>query len=134
MARLLGGSAARQIDEILDLVGLAEWRDERIGHFSQGMRQRLSIGRALLHDPTVLLLDEPFSGLDETGSAVVRELLQRFRSEGRGVILVTHQLDRLSGVATHVGFLIRRALVGPEPVPEDPDGTLIRYTQLLRDD
>jgi heme ABC exporter ATP-binding subunit CcmA len=83
------------VEESLDRVGLKARADDRASGFSRGMRQRLSLARALLHDPELLVLDEPFTGLDAPGC---RDLALRLRAEkekGRAVILATHQLERV---------------------------------------
>ena len=82
----------------LAAVGLNERLDQRVGSFSRGMKQRLAIARAILHRPSILLLDEPFTGLDASASAALHHLLRRFRQEGRTCILVTHRLDEADGL------------------------------------
>ena len=82
----------------LAAVGLNERLDQRVGSFSRGMKQRLAIARAILHRPSILLLDEPFTGLDASASAALHRLLCRFRREGRTCILVTHRLDEAEGL------------------------------------
>ena len=79
-------------------VGLNERLDQRVGSFSRGMKQRLAIARAILHRPSILLLDEPFTGLDASASTALHRLLCRFRQEGRTCILVTHRLDEAEGL------------------------------------
>lgn len=82
----------------LATVGLNERLDQRVGSFSRGMKQRLAIARAILHDPSILLLDEPFTGLDAKASAALHHLVRRLRQEGRTCILVTHRLDEADGL------------------------------------
>lgn len=83
----------------LAAVGLCFQRlDQRVGSFSRGMKQRLAIARAILHGPSILLLDEPFTGLDTRASAALYGFLCRFRQEGRTCILVTHRLDEAEGL------------------------------------
>ena len=82
----------------LAAVGLNERLDQRVGSFSRGMKQRLAIARATLHGPSILLLDEPFTGLDANACAALHRLLRRFRQEGRTCILVTHRLDEAEGL------------------------------------
>lgn len=94
-ARLHGRVPAReQIDAALSRVGLLGVANRRAGTFSRGMAQRLSIARAVVHDPQVLLLDEPFTGLDETASARLSTQLASLRAGGRTLILVTHDPRR----------------------------------------
>lgn len=86
----------------LERVGLAARADEPVRAFSQGMKQRLGLARVLLHDPEVLLLDEPFSGLDAGGARVLEEVLAQLREAGRTVVLVTHDADAAVRLATRL--------------------------------
>ncbi len=81
-----------RLDPALEAVGLADRADLRVTAFSRGMRQRLALARTLLHDPSVVLLDEPFTGLDAHASGVLREALTRLRDGRRTVVMVTHNL------------------------------------------
>ena len=87
-------------------VGLEERAGDPVGTFSRGMVQRLAIARALLHDPEVMLLDEPFSGLDQRAAAALRDLLGRLRAERRTMVLVTHNIDEGLELATHVAIQV----------------------------
>ena len=123
-ARLYGlaephAAAARALEG----VGLAARAGDRAGTFSRGMVQRLAIARALLHDPDVMLLDEPFSGLDQRAAAALRALLGRLRAERRTMVLVTHNLDEGLELATHVAIQVagRFASLAPR------DGDLVAY-------
>jgi len=82
-----------RITEVLDLVGLSDSRNDAVQNFSRGMQQRLSIGRAILHDPMVMFLDEPFTGLDQQGSEDFIKLILQFREQGKTVIMASHQLQ-----------------------------------------
>ena len=115
-ARLWGLRQAGRIDDVLEKLGLVRWKDQRVGTFSRGMTQRLAIARALLHDPDILLLDEPFDGLDDTGVSDVLHVLRDLVGRGRAIVLVTHQFERLAQLATSVGYLVSGSLTGPEPV------------------
>lgn len=90
---------ALRADQLLDEEGLTPVADRRVRTFSRGMAQRLSIARALVQDPPLLLLDEPFTGLDRRAGDRLSERLQRLRSEGRAILLVTHDLLRASEIA-----------------------------------
>jgi heme exporter protein A len=87
-------------------VGLEARASDLVGTFSRGMTQRLAIARALLHDPDVMLLDEPFSGLDQAAAAALRQLLGRLREERRTMVLVTHNIDEGLELATHVAIQV----------------------------
>lgn len=100
--------AVRQerIAELLRQVGLHKRADSLVRTFSRGMQQRLSIARALLHQPDVLLFDEPFTGLDQTAAETLDEILRRSRQQ-RTVIMSTHQLGKLPGLADRALILSR---------------------------
>lgn len=96
--------------EWLERTGLAPVRDGLVREFSRGMRQRLAVARAFLHNPSVLLLDEPFTALDDRAIAVLQGLLAEARAQGRTVILSTHQLREALELATHVALIQRGSL------------------------
>lgn len=83
-----------RITEVLNAVGLNHRRGDVVGSYSRGMQQRLAIARAILHRPDVLLLDEPYTGLDQSAAARLDGLLQAVATEGRTVVLTTHNLAR----------------------------------------
>lgn len=94
-ARLYGASDAdRRAESLLAAVGLAERADDPVRSFSRGMQQRVSLARCLIHEPRVVILDEPFTGLDPHSAATFTETLQTMRSRGRTLLLVTHNLQR----------------------------------------
>jgi heme exporter protein A len=110
--RLYGLSDSRKrADEMLERVGLARVRDGLAREFSRGMRQRLAVGRAFLHDPEVLLLDEPFTALDDRAIAVLQSMIQSMRDRGRTIIMSTHQLREALDLASHVALLQRGQIV-----------------------
>jgi heme exporter protein A len=81
-----------RIAAVLDLIGLSDSRNGAVQNFSRGMQQRLSIGRAIIHDPTIIFLDEPFSGLDQQGSEDFIKLILQFRDQGKTMIMASHDL------------------------------------------
>jgi len=97
--------AEARINELLDQVGLAERRNSLLRILSRGLQQRLSIARALLHRPQVILLDEPFSGLDPTAADEIAGLLSHLRTEGSTVLLSTHDISRGAELADRVLIL-----------------------------
>jgi len=110
--RLYGLSDARKrADEMLERVGLSRVRDGLAREFSRGMRQRLAVGRAFLHDPEVLLLDEPFTALDDRAIAVLQSMIQSMRDRGRTIVMSTHQLREALELASHVALLQRGQIV-----------------------
>ena len=99
------------VAELLELVGLAEKRDEDVGHLSRGMQQRLCLARALVHDPQVLLLDEPASGLDPRARVEMRELLRELSAMGKTIVLSSHILSELAEMCNAVGIIEHGRLV-----------------------
>jgi heme exporter protein A len=99
--------AARRIDEVLDLVGLQPRRADLVRTFSRGMQQRLAIGRAVLHDPEILLLDEPHTGLDQAACEMLDEVLALVTSRGRTVVMTSHDMARASELASRFDILAR---------------------------
>jgi ABC-2 type transport system ATP-binding protein len=107
-ARLHGLDAAtraERIERYLRLFSLWERRDDIAGAFSKGMKQKLAIARALLHDPAVVFLDEPTAALDPEAAFVVREAIERLRSAGRTIVLATHNLDEADRLCDRVAFV-----------------------------
>lgn len=91
--RLYGiDKAEERAEEMLVNMGLQDARHRSVGAYSRGMKQRLTLARALLHEPDLLLLDEPYTGLDQHGSRLFTEVLQGLKEEGRTVLLITHNL------------------------------------------
>ena len=112
------GLGARRVDEVLDLTGLATAARRRAGGYSRGMRQRLGIAGALLGDPPVLLLDEPFNGLDPEGIVWMRGLLTGLAAEGRAVLVSSHLMGELQDVAGHLLVVGRGRVIADTGVPE----------------
>ena len=100
-------NAARRIAEMLERVGLAARRRDLVRTFSRGMQQRLAIGRAVLHDPEVMLFDEPYTGLDQDASAMLDGVLREVAAQGRTVLMTTHDLARGLAVADRALVLSR---------------------------
>lgn len=120
-------------DELLRIVDLYPRRHSRVGHFSRGMRQRLSIARALINDPALLLLDEPFSGLDQYASGILTEQLLELKNRERTVIMVTHNLDHGLAAATKVAILAAGQLVYlADGESIDPHGFEKQYLKYVR--
>ena len=94
-----------RIPEILDLVGLLSRRNDLVRTFSRGMQQRLAIGRAILHNPTILLLDEPHTGLDQAAGEILDRILKEVALEGRTVVMTSHDLIRSAELASRLVLL-----------------------------
>jgi heme exporter protein A len=119
----LAGAKERAM-EGLRRVGLEARAHSLAGTMSRGMVQRLAIARALLHDPAVVLLDEPFTGLDQRAAGSLRDELRRLAAERRTVVLVTHNLDEGLELATHVAIMTNGGFV--EQGARDGDAALYR--------
>jgi ABC-2 type transport system ATP-binding protein len=97
--------ARKRADELLERVGLADKRKVKIHHYSKGMKQRLGIATALMNDPELLLLDEPYSGLDPVGRKQFRELLISLKAQGKTVLMSSHIVPDVEAVCDRVGIL-----------------------------
>jgi heme exporter protein A len=101
--------------EMLELVGLRARRRDLVREFSRGMQQRLAIGRAMLHDPEVLLFDEPYTGLDQDAASMLDELLRRVAGMGRTVLMTSHDIQRAADLATRIDILSRGVIAASFP-------------------
>jgi ABC-2 type transport system ATP-binding protein len=102
---ITGKQRAKLVGDVLELTDLTGKRDALVDSLSRGMQQRLSVARVLLHDPKVLLLDEPASGLDPRARIEIRELLKELRRMGKTIIISSHILHELAELCTTVGIL-----------------------------
>lgn len=98
-------SISNETEEILEKVRMTEWADKKLGKFSKGMRQRISIGLALMDDPNIIILDEPTSGLDPRGMIEIREILNELKRSGLTLMISTHILKEISEMCTHVTMI-----------------------------
>jgi len=112
------GLPARRVDEVLEDAGLAAVAGRKAGGFSLGMRQRLGIAAALVGDPPVLILDEPFNGMDPEGIVWMRGFLRALAAEGRAVLVSSHLMSELEDSATHLVVIGRGRLVADTSVAE----------------
>jgi len=108
-------NAPEKIDHWLQQVELWTFRDARVNQFSRGMRQRLTIARALLHAPSILLLDEPWTALDDRAMDLLSSLLEHAHSENRTVLVSSHQLRETLQIATHLAVIDRGKLIFEGP-------------------
>ena len=117
--------------EWLERTGLDRVKDGLVREFSRGMRQRLAVARAFLHEPSVLLLDEPFTALDDKAIAVLQRLLREGLAAGKTIVMSTHQLREALELASHVALLVRGKVAFHGPcTPEmvsDPGYVYARY-------
>ncbi len=104
-----------QVEKYLKLLGLWDRRDDAVGEFSKGMRQKLAIGRALLHEPRVLFLDEPTAALDPEAARLVHDFIAELKGEGRTIFLCTHNLDEADRLCDRVAVFKTRLRVVDTP-------------------
>lgn len=101
----------RQTDLLLDQLGLSEARDRRMGTYSKGMRQKMALARSMLHDPPVLLLDEPTSAMDPHSAKLVRDAILGLRSHKRAIVICTHNLAVAEALADRVAIIRRGRII-----------------------
>jgi heme exporter protein A len=118
---------AARINEVLDLVGLAARRRDLVRTFSRGMQQRLAIGRAVLHDPDVMLFDEPYTGLDQDASEMLDGLLKNVAARGRTVVMTSHDLARAEDLATRFDILSRGVIAASATRADLNDTNLLAF-------
>lgn len=119
-----------KIEELLELVGLSEYRDDPVNTFSRGMQQRLSVARAIIHDPEILFLDEPYTGLDQHGAEDLKKLLERFKEEGKTIFMTSHDIDRGLELCNRSAILKSGRLVFHEKISKIVKGD---FKQLYND-
>jgi ABC-type multidrug transport system ATPase subunit len=118
--QLYGVNSDEHLAQAMQRVGLDPKLERRVGQYSQGMRQRLSLARAIFHEPRLLLLDEPFSNVDPDSALQIAKLLADMRSSGTTVLLVTHQIGLLTNLADEYLMLSHGQLVDRGPMTSEP--------------
>ncbi|HEY5992267.1 MAG TPA: ABC transporter ATP-binding protein [Candidatus Udaeobacter sp.] len=108
---LRGGKLKNRVNELLDLVGLNKARNRRLGTYSKGMLQRIGLAQALIHDPRLVVLDEPTAGVDPAGSREIRDLILDLKQRGITVLLSSHLLAQAQEICDRVGILADGVLV-----------------------
>ncbi|MCW4049092.1 MAG: ABC transporter ATP-binding protein [Candidatus Bathyarchaeota archaeon] len=118
LARVSRVLARKSIDELLDLVGLSDWKNTKVQAFSRGMRQRLGIAQSLIRDPEILILDEPTQGIDPEGTRDIRELVKELSKErGKTVVLTTHLLHEVDKLCDRVAIMKQGKLIALDTIP-----------------
>jgi heme exporter protein A len=115
-----------RVGAVLEMVGLKARRRDLVRKFSRGMQQRLAIGRSILHDPDILLFDEPHTGLDQEAAAMLDTLLRDVAARGRTVVMTSHNLDRTADLAQRIDILskgviaasVKRTEIDPLELPK----------------
>ncbi len=110
------GARKRTVEAVMELTDLVQLRDRLVAQMSKGMKQRLAIARTLLHDPKVLVLDEPANGLDPRARIEMRELIEELRGLGKTIVLSSHILTELSDMCTSVAILEKGRILAAGPV------------------
>jgi ABC-2 type transport system ATP-binding protein len=108
---LSGKTLATRIDELIELVGLRDARDRRVGGFSKGMLQRIGLAQALIQDPGLVVLDEPTAGVDPAGSHQIRDLILDLKKRGKTVLLTSHLLEQVQEICDRVGIMARGEMI-----------------------
>ncbi|GAG93605.1 unnamed protein product, partial [marine sediment metagenome] len=124
-----GSELSSRIEKLLKLVDLWEWRDSLVSNFSSGMRQRLNLIRALIHDPEIIFLDEPTVGLDPATTVNIREFIAQLSQEGRTIILTTHQMEVAEKLSHRICIIDQGTIIALETLDDlkakvGPDATL----------
>jgi heme exporter protein A len=124
----------KRVAEVLELVGLTARRRDLVRTYSRGMQQRLAIGRAVLHDPDVMLFDEPHTGLDQDASAMLDTVLSEVAARGRTVVMTSHDLARAADLASRFDVISRGVITASVRRDEiEPDNLLAFYRQALQE-
>ncbi len=111
LSGLGGAELEKRVRELLELVGLSEAADRRVGGYSKGMLQRIGLAQALVQDPGLLVLDEPTAGVDPVGSREIRDLILALKARGKTILLCSHLLSQVQEICDRVGILARGQLV-----------------------
>lgn len=130
-ARMIPGLSKERVQEVITLVGLEKVVKEKVGRYSLGMRQRLGIAQALLHKPSVLILDEPTNGLDPAGIKEIRQYIRRLASaEGVAVIISSHLLSEIELMCDRIGIIKNGELVATQSVNDSTDAEQQRLSEI----
>lgn len=115
---LSGKKLTARIDELIDLVGLPDARDRRVGGFSKGMLQRIGLAQALVHDPGLVVLDEPTAGVDPAGSHQIRDLILNLKKRGKTILLTSHLLEQVQEICDRVGIMAHGEMIREGPLED----------------
>jgi sodium transport system ATP-binding protein len=113
-----GPDLERHVDTLIDLLDMRDFADRRAQNFSRGMIRKVVLGMALVHDPPNVILDEPTQGLDVVSTRTVREIIRRFRAEGRCVVMSTHLMDEVGRLCDRVA-IVHRGEILAQGTPEE---------------
>ena len=117
------------VDDVIELVGMTEAANRRVGTYSKGMLQRIGLAQSLVHDPDLVILDEPTAGVDPLGSAAIAEIVRELKHRGKTILLSSHLLAQIEGLCDRVAILHRGKLIREgrieELVEEDDTDSLV---------
>jgi len=128
LARLHGfgrRAAARRTEEVLDQVGMAARADRPLGSYSKGMRQRIKLAQALVHDPHLIVLDEPLGGVDPIGRVELVELFRQLAAQGKAILISSHVLEEMDKLADRILFICHGRILA--------SGTLAQIREMLQE-
>ena len=113
-----GGALENRIDGLLNLLGLTNRKRDRVATYSKGMRQKLALARAFIHDPPILFLDEPTAGLDVMSARTIRKLIRDIAEEKRAIVLSTHNMVEAQQLCTRLVIINKGRIVAEGTVQE----------------
>ncbi|NIP38745.1 MAG: ABC transporter ATP-binding protein [Candidatus Dadabacteria bacterium] len=120
-------------NDLLKTLQLESRADELVTNYSRGMKQRVALGRALIHEPDILFLDEPFSGLDLIGSSIITDILNKLKLKGKTIIMSTHSFDDCADLADRI-LVLNNGEIALETNEVDREGFKNRYLELVTAD
>ena len=128
---VLRGGLDDAVDSVIGLVGLAEAADRRVGTYSKGMLQRIGLAQAIVHDPQLVILDEPTAGVDPIGAAAIADIVRELKRRGKTILLSSHLLAQIEGLCDRVAILHRGRLVREGRIEDlvqekDADALIVR--------
>lgn len=128
MSGLRGDEKGAQVESVLELVGMREAAERRVGSYSKGMLQRIGLAQALVHDPQLVILDEPTAGVDPMGTVAIAEIIKRLKAEGKTILISSHLLSQMEGLCDRVAILHRGRLMCEGSVSELlNDGSVMNF-------
>jgi ABC-2 type transport system ATP-binding protein len=110
--------AKERVAGLIELVGLTEWQDKKVEHYSRGMKQRLGLAQSLIRDPDLLFFDEPTLGIDPEGTRQMRGLIRRLAGDGKSILICSHLLNEVSRVCERVAIMRRGKIIAMGTLPE----------------
>lgn len=113
-----GQEIERRINELSHMLDMTHYIDKRVGKFSRGMKQKVSIARAIVHNPNVMLFDEPTTGLDVTSARIVHDFIETCRREGKAIVFSSHTMSEVEKLCDRVVIIHKGTIVGEGTIPQ----------------